>query len=312
MKRHSHAHILAAALTTIAALPAGMGAHAARTIAGAPSSGDDRASLSASDQYAVSAAIGADQEGYHARRIGDGYAAENAGQELDLAFTGQGAAIGLGALSWRLSPKAWGYGKTLAPLPAAPPASEANRVSYQRGAVVEWYRNGPGGLQQGFTVERPPVPDSAGALTLAVDLPAGCDGRLDDDRTGVTLMANGAARLTYRGLQAWDATGSPLAAHLELAAAALSTPASLHIVVDDRDAKYPLTIDPWIQKAKLTASDGAAGDGFGEGAAISGDTVVVGATNGASNKGAAYVFVKPGGGWSTTSLCLKVAVVTHW
>jgi hypothetical protein len=55
--------------------------------------------------------------------------------------------------------------------------------------------------------------------------------------------------------------------------------------------------------AKLTASDGASSDKFGISAAISGNTVVVGAhyaDNGVpgSDRGAAYVFVKPPAGWS--------------
>jgi hypothetical protein len=64
------------------------------------------------------------------------------------------------------------------------------------------------------------------------------------------------------------------------------------------------------QSAKLLASDGAAGDALGADVAISGDTVVVGATadDGIKaigqqlfpviNQGAAYVFVKPGAGWA--------------
>jgi hypothetical protein len=61
----------------------------------------------------------------------------------------------------------------------------------------------------------------------------------------------------------------------------------------------------WVQRAKLTASDGMANDSFGHSVAIWGDTIVVGAylndvgTN--SNQGSAYVFVKPPGGWVTTS-----------
>jgi hypothetical protein len=72
--------------------------------------------------------------------------------------------------------------------------------------------------------------------------------------------------------------------------------------VDDASAAYPLRIDPWVQAAKLTASDKAVGDQFGAYVAISGDVVVVGATyanpGGTSDAGAAYVFVKPGGGWT--------------
>ncbi len=50
----------------------------------------------------------------------------------------------------------------------------------------------------------------------------------------------------------------------------------------------------WSQQQKLTASDGAADDGFGYSVAISGDMVVVGASGddiGANNnQGSAYVF----------------------
>ena len=60
----------------------------------------------------------------------------------------------------------------------------------------------------------------------------------------------------------------------------------------------------WSQAAKLTASDGATGDWFGESIAVDGDTVVVGAPRDAdngTNTGSAYVFTKPAAGWTTTS-----------
>ncbi|MBE7556968.1 MAG: FG-GAP repeat protein [Anaerolineales bacterium] len=50
--------------------------------------------------------------------------------------------------------------------------------------------------------------------------------------------------------------------------------------------------------AKLTASDGVGTDVFGFSAAISGDTVVIGASDDDSRKGSTYIFVKPGGSWS--------------
>jgi uncharacterized protein (DUF2345 family) len=71
--------------------------------------------------------------------------------------------------------------------------------------------------------------------------------------------------------------------------------------VDDAGAHYPIVVDPFVQQAKLTASDGAANDQFGFSVSISGDTVVVGAPGKNSSQGAAYVFVKPSGGWTTTS-----------
>ncbi len=56
--------------------------------------------------------------------------------------------------------------------------------------------------------------------------------------------------------------------------------------------------------AKLTASDGTNADFFGISVAISNDTAIVGA----HFKDAAYVFVKPVGGWATTSAFTKKLV----
>ena len=57
----------------------------------------------------------------------------------------------------------------------------------------------------------------------------------------------------------------------------------------------------WTQQAKLTASDAAAGDVFGEAIGISGDTVVVGADfndDAGDRSGSAYVFVRSGSNWT--------------
>jgi FG-GAP repeat len=53
------------------------------------------------------------------------------------------------------------------------------------------------------------------------------------------------------------------------------------------------------QTAKLAASNGAAGDGLGESVAVSGDTVVAGASGHDGSRGAVDVFVKPADGWAT-------------
>ena len=55
------------------------------------------------------------------------------------------------------------------------------------------------------------------------------------------------------------------------------------------------------EDAKLTASDGTAGDEFGASVAISGDTVIVGAEYDDNNSGSAYLFEKPASGWVTTA-----------
>ncbi len=63
----------------------------------------------------------------------------------------------------------------------------------------------------------------------------------------------------------------------------------------------------WEQKAKLTASDAAVNDEFGISVAVDGDTIVVGAHQNDSNKGAAYVFTKPeSGGWADATETAKL------
>ena len=58
------------------------------------------------------------------------------------------------------------------------------------------------------------------------------------------------------------------------------------------------------QAAKLTASDGAAGDDLGWAVAVSGDTVVAGAPY--ASPGAVYVFIEPAGGWASETQAAKL------
>ena len=65
------------------------------------------------------------------------------------------------------------------------------------------------------------------------------------------------------------------------------------------------------EKAKLTASDGASGDRFGEAISVDGNTVVVGANGDGdgdkgSGTGSAYVFAKPSDGWVTATETAKL------
>ncbi|MEO5721702.1 MAG: choice-of-anchor D domain-containing protein, partial [Chthoniobacterales bacterium] len=101
----------------------------------------------------------------------------------------------------------------------------------------------------------------------------------------------------------------------------------VRLLVDERGARYPLTIDPIAQQAYLKpAAVGTtqAGDNFGISVAVSGDTVVVGAlgedssTTGvnstpnesASLSGAAYVFVRSAGTWAQQAYLKPAAVGT--
>ncbi len=81
------------------------------------------------------------------------------------------------------------------------------------------------------------------------------------------------------------------------------------IVFGDNDGEYgPGAVYVFVKPAggwtdmtptaTLASSDSLAGDYFGGSVSISGDTIVVGAAGDNSYTGAAYVFVKPAGGWT--------------
>ena len=272
---------------------------------------EEAASLPLLAQVPISALIGADQSVYHARLDGTHFRMDNPEQGLSAVFGADGMQVSAGVHSWGLALEGYGYGESLQSLSGVDPTSRDNRIEYAHGPLTEWYLNGPFGLEQGFTLATPPAVMKGGPLTLALsqggDLQAavGAGGR-----ELVLSAASGEAVLGYTGMQAQDADGRELPTWLESRAVVKGRPPLLLLRLDDHGARYPLTIDPFVQKAKLTASDRATSDGLGSSVAISGDVVVVGAPyaapGGITQAGAAYVFVKPLGGWGDMTQTAKL------
>ena len=200
--------------------------------------------------------------------------------------------------------RGFGYGNSLRGLAAVAPVASANRVFYRRGSLREWYANGPLGLEQGFTLTARPAGQRVGPLTLALSLSGNARAVLSSSSSVITF-SHGGSSLSYRGLVATDARGRTLPAWVQLQGR------ELLLRVNDAGARYPLRVDPFFQQAKLTASDGGAYDSLGYSVAVSGDTIVAvapGATvNGQADEGAAYVFVKPAGGWQNATQTAKLA-----
>jgi hypothetical protein len=76
---------------------------------------------------------------------------------------------------------------------------------------------------------------------------------------------------------------------------------SSNISVDDQASDFAVLAQnglsvPWMQLAKLSESDGVSNDWFGNSAAISGNTVVVGLA-GYPARSVVYLFEKPASGW---------------
>jgi hypothetical protein len=258
------------------------------------------ASLPVAAQASISASLGRDASQYHARAVAGGFQAITPSQHLDTRFTAQGAAVSSGRMHWSMALQGYGYGVAVKPAQAVVPEANLNRVEYRRGALTEWYINGPMGLEQGFTLSDPPAGNHGEALTLMVGIQGDLTASVDEDGKGLTLNdAHGQARLRYRGLTATDATGKELRSWIEVRSN------QMFLRVEDAGARYPVVIDPFVQLAELTASDGAAGDEFGISVSLSGNTAIVGAQDATigsnSQQGAAYIFIEPAGGWTTTA-----------
>ncbi|MDZ7790653.1 MAG: hypothetical protein U5L08_09210 [Xanthomonadales bacterium] len=151
--------------------------------------------------------------------------------------------------------------------------AEANRMSYQRGGLTEWYVNRPEGLEQGFTIDE--APDGE---VLHIEMSVDSDLTPALATNTLLLSDNGRIVFRYAGLKAWDATGGPLAAQMALNRSRLT------LEVNIKDARYPITVDPVMfnEVAKVTpdrSSDafGHPGDLAGRSVSIDGDRALIGA-----------------------------------
>jgi FG-GAP repeat len=236
-----------------------------------------------------------------------GYRAENASHKLALGFSTDGVDVRpANNTAWHMGMKlsAIGYGKNMNPIASGEMTASGNRVEYRHigtgpsPQLSEWYLNGPLGLEQGFTLNQPPAGkhkenDLVLTLTLSGDLTAVPN---DKGREVQFQTAQGRTALRFRDLYVFDATGKKLASKF------ITASNGYGIQVDDTSAVYPLTIDPLlVTETKLNATDAAEDDFLGTSMAISGDTVVVGATggdDGGFESGSAYVFVRSGDVWT--------------
>jgi nucleoside-specific outer membrane channel protein Tsx len=282
-------------------LAAGASAYAPASDAGKPSAAKSATGLSSLPEDAqgpISAALGKDDSGYWLRPSAGGFRGANPRQALEAEFTREGAEVRSRNLLWGLETRGYGYGDALRPAKAVAPHANANRVEYRRDGITEWYENGPLGLEQGFTLAHRPGKAKGQALTVELRLRGDLLAEVEAGGRGLELRRkDGEGKLRYTGLSARDATGRELRSWLEVRGDRLL------VRVKDAGARYPVVVDPWVQQAELTASDGVANDGFGDSVAVSGSTAVVSSvshpnSSSSPGPGAAYVFVQSGTTWS--------------
>ncbi len=240
----------------------------------------------------ASSTLGADNSRFRVGRDSAG-ALVASGGGVSASFGRLGPTVRAGGAALRLRVDGVGRGASLGRLDAAVPVARANRVVYGRGMVREWYRNGPLGIEQGFTLSRRPVA-GGGWLTVSERVSGGLIALRSGSEIVFSRAGGGPVVLRYGALSATDASGRSLPARLRLVGS------SLLLQVRDAGARYPLTIDPLIQQGpKLTASDETGNGEFGYSVALSGDgsTALIGGPGDGSN-GAAWVFTRSGQTWT--------------
>jgi len=258
--------------------------------------------LPAAASLAISRSLGVDLAEYRLARSPGGFLAHNARQGLTANFGTSGATVSTsGGAHASIALRAIGSGAALHPVGLARPlARGGNRVEYRRDGATEWFANGPAGVEQGFTIPTKPAGASHGTLTLALGLSGTFTARPGMGGGLLLIGAGDKALLRYGDLSVADAHGRSLPARLAV------EHGRVLISVDTRGARYPLTVDPLVQDAELTAADGAPEDDLGNSVAVSGSTIAVGApqhsVNGHSEAGAVYVFSKPASGeWANAT-----------
>ncbi len=252
------------------------------------------AGLALAAQAQISGALASARPAFRAIRSGDGFHTANPVQGLTASFDGSGVAITAGSVSLHVRLQAIGAGGSSRAVGESEPTASANLVSYARAGLSEWYRNGPLGIEQGFTIAHPPPGIRRGPLTLTVALAGNAHATLARDAQSVTVR-RGATAVTYGALVATDAAGSSLPAWLGLAHGRVT------LKVDAAHARFPLTIDPLVQQGpKLTPGEAEGEARFGTSSALSADgsTLAIGGPADDGSQGAVWIFARSGSQWT--------------
>ncbi len=209
-----------------------------------------------------------------------------------------------GAETWEWGLRLVALGRAGMLVTVGPPslAARDDRVEYVHPSIDLWYLNGPEGLEQGFTLPSPPAAGAErGAAPLRIDLALSgtLSPRVAEDGASIDFVdGRGARILRYADLAAKDARDETLPCRME--AFTGEGIRGVRLVIDDRDAVYPVRVDPlatspaWTAEsdqasAHFATSVGSAGDVNGDGIS----DVVVGAPDydgGQADEGKVFVY----------------------
>jgi hypothetical protein len=195
-------------------------------------------SLPIEQQVRFNGVLGNGNPAFHVRAGSSGPRASSPTYGFDASFTVTGATLAAEGQAIGLSLAGIGHGTVSRTFTPTTPTTGGNTVTYRHDGVIETYTNGPLGLAQSFKVAD--RQEGTGSLTLSMRISGGATARVASDRTSAKFTVDGKPVASYRGLRVTGADGATVPASL---AAAGST---LQIRVDDRHARYPLMVDPFV------------------------------------------------------------------
>ena len=210
---------------------------------------------------------------------------------------------------WGLSLKSYGLANHSVSVAKAKVSVSGNRVEYHRGRITEWYVNNAKGLEQGFALSAPPESgpkDTRTWVSVKQEIHGDLKATLNVSADQVEFTtARGVGMIHFGGLKAFDAKGKDLPIKFAL------TDRVLEILVNTKDASYPITIDPLATSPSWIAEPDQAETFFGSSVSTAGDVngdgysdVIVGAPgydNGETNEGRAFVYHGSATGPSATA-----------
>ncbi|HEX7905729.1 MAG TPA: integrin alpha [Chitinophagaceae bacterium] len=168
--------------------------------------------------------------GYSVREIGD--KKEGPGWEVNFIFNGIGREK-----------------ESLVTAPAFGVIKKKNAITYHAAAIDIEYINNADGLRQNFIIHERPT--GKGRVMISLALQTDLEVAVDNKRMFFHTAANAKdVKLYYEDLKVWDANGQNLFAQMQLD----KKSGILSIVVDDKNAAYPITVDPLNKTPEWTTS----------------------------------------------------------
>lgn len=238
---------------------------------------------------------------------------DNPGQQWAVEFDARGflAKPRDGAWTWGLELRSYGRDDSQTEVHGTTDGhAQGQRFSRRRDECVEeWWVNDARGLEHGFILhQRPP---GEAELSLHLDTRGGLRPKVLTGAQGLAFQnESGSSVVHYTGLKVWDAGGQVLPARFEPEGAS-----GVRLHVQDRGARYPVTIDPVAQQLFLKAPITDRAHRFGTAVAMHGDTVVIGEPGAGPlsgstgyTTGVVHVYVRTAGVWSHQAMLTTAAL----